>query len=107
MLSLALAHKWLGVDAGENGKGAKVGEAIAWMKDAQSRLEDMEDSAIREKMKGLGLGKGNEKRKEERRARQGRVERDIDDVGAWLKSYERENNSVSQVRMPLDFASVD
>lgn len=95
MLSVALARKWLGVDAGENGKGAKVGEAIAWMKDAQSRLEDMEDSAIREKMKGLGIGKGNEKRKEERKARQGRVERDIEDVAAWLKSYERENKSVS------------
>lgn len=96
MLSQALAHKWLAVDAGENGKGAKVGEAIAWCKDAQSRLESMEDSAVREKMKGLGLGKLNDRKKEERRARKGRVERDLEDVSAWVKSYTRQNDTVSQ-----------
>lgn len=96
MLSLALAHKWLGVDVGENGKDSrsKVGEAISWMKDALSRLEELEDSAVREKMKGLGIGKSNEKRKEERMARKSRVERDVEDVGAWLASYKRQNDSV-------------
>lgn len=95
LLSHALAYKWLGVDAGENGKGAKVGEAICLCRNAQSRLQDMEDGALREKMKGIGIGKSNEKRKEERKARQGRVERDLEDVTAWVKSYTRQNDSVS------------
>jgi hypothetical protein len=96
LLSQALAHKWLGVDAGENGKGARVGEAICLCKSAQSRLQDMEDGALREKMKGFGIGKSNEKRKEERKARKGRVERDLEDVIAWVKSYTRQNDTVSR-----------
>lgn len=95
ILSQALAHKWLGVDAGENGKGARIGEAIAWCKDAQTRLQVMEDSAVREKMKGLGIGKSNDRKKEERKARKGRVERDLEDVAAWVKTYTRQNDTVS------------
>lgn len=101
MLSQALAHKWLGVDAGENGKGAKIGEAIAWCKDAQTRLEVMEDGAVREKMKGLGLGKMNDRKKEERKARKGRVERDLEDIAAWVKSYSRQNDTVSASTLKL------
>lgn len=97
LLSQALAHKWLGVDAGENGKGVRIGEAIALCKYSQARLEDMEDGAVREKMKGLGIGRGNEKRKEERKARKGRVERDLEDIGAWVKSYTRQNDTVRPV----------
>jgi len=96
LLSQALAHKWLGVDAGENGKGSRVGEAIALCKYSQARLEEMEDGAVREKMKGLGIGRGNEKRKEERKARKGRVERDLEDIGAWVKSYTRQNDTVGR-----------
>lgn len=95
MLSQALAHKWLGVDAGENGKGARIGEAVAWCKDAQTRLEVMEDGAVREKMKGLGLGKLNDRKKEERKARKSRVERDLEDISAWVKSYARQNDTAS------------
>lgn len=95
ILASGLARKWLGVDAGENGKGAKVGEAIAWVKDAQTRLQELEDNAVREKMKGLSFGKGSEKRKEERRARKGRLERELDDVAAWIKSYQQMNDTVS------------
>lgn len=98
MLSQALAHKWLGVDAGENGKGSKIGEAIAWCKDAQTRLGAMEDGAVRERMKGLGLGKMNDRKKEERKARKGRVERDLEDITAWVKSYSRQNDTVSHIR---------
>jgi hypothetical protein len=58
--------------------------------------QDMEDGALREKMKGFGIGKSNEKRKEERKARKGRVERDLEDVIAWVKSYTRQNDTVSR-----------
>jgi len=94
LLASALAHKWLGVDAGENGKGAKVGEAIAWMKEAKIKLAELEDSAVREKMKGLGVGRANERKKEERRSRKGRVERELEDVGAWLRAYTKMNDTV-------------
>lgn len=92
LLASALAHKWLGVDAGENGK---VGEAIAWCREAKSKLEELEDGAVREKMKGLGMGKANDRKKDERRARKGRVERELEAVGAWIKSYSRMNDTVS------------
>jgi len=96
VLASGLARKWIGVDAGENGKGAKIGEAIAWVKEAQSRLSELEDGTVREKMKGLSFGKGSEKRKDERLARKGRLERELDDVGAWIRSYQRQNNTVGE-----------
>lgn len=95
ILAAGLARKWLGVDAGENGKGAKIGEALSWVKESQSRLQELEDGKVREKMKGLSFGKGGEKRKEERLARKGRLERELDDVGAWVKSYQQMNDTVS------------
>jgi hypothetical protein len=93
-VALALAHKWLGVDAGENGKGSKVGEAVAWVKESRARLDELDDGGMREKMKGFGLGKANERKKEERRARKGRVEREVEDVAAWLRAYTRMNDTV-------------
>lgn len=94
-LALALAHKWLGIDAGENGRGTKVGEALAWVKDAQDRLEDLEDSKMRTKLKGLSLGKSRERKKEERKVRMGRVERELEVVKAWVKAYQMMNDTVS------------
>ncbi|KAK8854775.1 pH-response regulator protein palC [Kwoniella newhampshirensis] len=99
-LAQALSHKWLGVDAGENGKGMKVGEAIAWCKDARGRLEELEDSKMRERMKGLSLGRSNERKKEERKARKGRVERGVEDVKAWVSSYTKQNDTVAFQPIP-------
>lgn len=95
ILASGLARKWLGVDAGENGKGAKTGEAVAWMKDAQVRLEELEGNAMREKMKGLSFGKDKERKRDERMARKGRLERELEVVAAWLRTYQRMNDTVS------------
>ena len=95
LLASALARKWLGVEAGENGKGQKVGEALAWVNCAQGLLEDLEGSAMRDKMKGLSVGKGNEKKKEERRVRKGRVGRELDDIKGWVSTYQGMNDRVS------------
>lgn len=100
-LATALGYKWLGIDAGENGKGEKVGEALAWTKEAQSRLGEMEDSKMREKMKGLGIGKSNERKKEERKARNSRVDREVEDIAAWVKAYSRMNDTVRQDTIEL------
>ncbi|WVR00020.1 pH-response regulator protein palC [Kwoniella sp. CBS 9459] len=102
-LSLALAHKWLGIDSGENGKGAKVGEALSWTRDALMRLEEMEDSRFKEKMKGLslgGIGKSGDKKKEERKARKGRVEREVEDTKAWVTAYTKMNDTVAFQPVP-------
>ncbi|WVQ74937.1 hypothetical protein IAR50_004545 [Cryptococcus sp. DSM 104548] len=101
-LALALAHKWLAVDLGENSKGTKIGEALAWIKDAQSRLEDLEDGKVRERIKGLALGKSGERKREERKARKGRVERELEVVRAWGKAYQKMNDTVAfQVVPPV------
>ncbi|ORX38531.1 hypothetical protein BD324DRAFT_578025 [Kockovaella imperatae] len=100
LLASALARKWLGVDAGENSKEPQTGEALAWVKDAQSRLEELEDSAVREKMKGFSLSRGGDKKKEARKARKGRVERELEDVRAWIASYQALNDKVSFQPVP-------
>lgn len=105
-LAQALAHKWLGVEVGESSKGRRVGEALGWTGDALKRLEEMEDGKMRERMKGLGLGKGNERKKEERRARKGRVERELDDVRGWMRNYKQINDTVSCAREALKDDSV-
>ena len=96
LVSSAIALKWLGVDAGELGHGARVGEAVAWMKESKQKLESLEDGAVREKMKGLGIGKANERKKEERKARKGRIETELDNVSAWMGAYSRINDTVSK-----------
>lgn len=93
VFSSALAHKWLAVEAGEAAKSQRVGESLAWLKEAQSRLRELEDGKMREKMKGLSLGRKS--RKEERSARKDRVERELEDMAAWARTYQRMNDTVS------------
>ena len=93
-----MSFKWYGVDAGENGKGARVGEALAWVKEARSKLEDLEDGKLRDKMKGLSFGRNKEKSKEERKARKGRVEREGEDAEAWIRAYQKMNDTVRLTR---------
>ncbi|EIW67251.1 hypothetical protein TREMEDRAFT_33779 [Tremella mesenterica DSM 1558] len=100
LLASALGYKWLGVDCGENGKGEKVGEALALLIEAKGRLEEMEDGKIRERMKGLSVGKGSERKKEERRGRKGRLERELEDVGAYIKAYKGINDTVAFQPIP-------
>lgn len=100
VLSAAMSLKWYGVDAGENGKGQRVGEALAWVKEARGRLEELEDGKLRDKMKGLSFGKNKEKVKEERRNRRGRVEREVEDAEAWIRAYQKMNDTVSTTPDP-------
>ena len=94
LVTSGVARKWLGVDAGENGRGEKIGEALAWVKLAKESLEQLEDSAVKEKMKALSFGKGSKGRKDERALRRSRVERQLDDTLAWLRSYQQQNDTV-------------
>lgn len=82
----ALAHKWLGVDAGESGVREKGGEAVAWLLWAKKELEDMKES-------GLGIAVGRDR---EKRGRKGRVADELESVGVFLKHYKKINDSVSR-----------
>ena len=101
LLASASAHRWLGIDAGENGKGQKVGEALALLKEAQSRLTDLEDTKMRERMKGLSIGKGGDQKKEQRKARRGRIDREIEECAAYIKAYKGINETVSRGILPV------
>lgn len=92
LLASALAHKWLGIDAGSD----KTGLAIAWLTEARKRVEVLEESKVREKMKGLSLGLGKDKKQKEevRRQRRGRVEWEKDGLDEWLKMLSRMNDTV-------------
>jgi hypothetical protein len=81
----ALAHKWLGVDAGESGAQEKGGEAVAWLLWAKKELEDMKEG-------GLGRAVGRDR---EKRGRKGRVADELENVDVFLKYYKKINDSVS------------
>jgi len=82
----ALARKWLGVDAGENGGSPKGGEAVAFLAWAKKELEELKDG-------GRGLGIGKDKEKKERR--RDKVLEELDSVTVFWKYYKKLNDSVS------------
>jgi hypothetical protein len=83
----ALARKWLGVDAGENGGAQKGGEAVAFLAWAKKELEELKNG-------GRGLGIGRDKEKKERR--KDKVMEALDSVTVFWKHYKKLNDSVSQ-----------
>lgn len=82
----ALARKWLGVDAGENGGTPKGGEAVAFLAWAKKGLEDLKDG-------GRGLGIGKDKDKKERR--KDKVLEELETINVFWKHYKKVNDSVS------------
>lgn len=82
----ALARKWLGVDAGENGGTVKAGEAVAFLAWAKKELEELKDG-------GRGLGIGREKEKKERR--KDKVMEELESVTVFWTHYKKINDSVS------------
>lgn len=85
----ALARKWLGVDAGENGGHTKGGEAVGYLIWAKKELEELKDG-------GLGIGK--EKEKKDRK--KDRVKEELNAVNVFLKHYKKINDSVSHFLLP-------
>lgn len=83
----ALARKWLGVDAGENGGPQKGGEAVAFLVWAKKELEELKDG-------GRGFGIGREKEKKDRR--KDKVMEELERVTMFWKHYKKLNDSVSQ-----------
>lgn len=75
----ALSRKWLGVDAGESAGGERIGEAIAWLKDAKATLAEGSRGPVGKLSKSKVEGKWKE---------------ELDSVNAFLSAYEKSNNSV-------------
>jgi hypothetical protein len=69
----ALARKWLGVDAGENGGTDRGGDAVGFLIWAKKELEEL---------------KGRKK---------DRVSDELETVNVFLKHYKKVNDSVSRV----------
>ena len=85
-LHTGLAHKWLGVFAGEKGGPEKGGEAVGFLAWAKKELEDLKDSG-----KTLAIGKG-EKEKHERRKT--KLTDEIATVTLFYKQYKQMNDAV-------------
>jgi hypothetical protein len=66
----ALAHKWLGVDAGENGGTDRGGDAVGFLTWSKKELEEL---------------KGR---------RKDRITEELETVSAFLKHYKKLNDSV-------------
>lgn len=94
-LSSALAHKWLGVDAGELGgavgKTGKAGEGVGWLRWAKAELEELKkDSGSHH---GLSyISSASKERKE-------RLLEELQGVSAFLNQYQKMNDSVRVLRL--------
>ncbi|TFY53825.1 hypothetical protein EVJ58_g9223, partial [Rhodofomes roseus] len=80
----ALAHKWLGVDAGENGDTAKAGEAVAFLAWAKKELEDL---------RGGANVMSSDREKDMRERRKEKVVQELESVSVFLKGYKNMNDT--------------
>ncbi|ETW80971.1 hypothetical protein HETIRDRAFT_385645, partial [Heterobasidion irregulare TC 32-1] len=87
----ALAHKWLGVDAGETPGSTRLGEAVAFLAWSKKELDELKDA---------GKGGGKEDGKEGKRERKERVVEEIESVSVFLKHYKKLNDSLSFQPVP-------
>ena len=81
--ALALAHKWLGVDAGES--GTRGGDSVAFLKWAKAELEGLKGGG-----KKVSLGRASDNQK----AAKNRISDELDTVNVFLKHYQKLNDSV-------------
>ncbi|KZT71802.1 hypothetical protein DAEQUDRAFT_723894 [Daedalea quercina L-15889] len=87
----ALAHKWLGVDAGDNGATSQAGVAVAFLMWAKKELEDL---------KGGPSVMGVDREKDMRERRRERVAEELESVGVFLKGYRNMNDTVAFQPVP-------
>jgi hypothetical protein len=83
----ALARKWLGVDAGENGNTDRGGEAVGFLGWAKKELEELKDGG-----KGISMGKGDRGMKDRMKEK---VNDELEKVNLFFKHYKKVNDSVS------------
>lgn len=91
----AMAHKWLGVDAGENHIDTKGGEAVGYLTWAKKELEDLKDGGTK--------GGGKEEGKDGKKERKEGVVGELESVALFLRHYKKLNDSVGLCRDLLRF----
>lgn len=84
--SIALAHKWLGVDAGENGTPSKAGVAIGFLQWACAELESLRSSA-----RTVSLDKDKRDRV---RASKDTINSELQSATTFLKQYKKMNDTL-------------
>lgn len=92
-VALGLAHKWLGVDAGES--GSRSGHAVAFLELARNELEGLKDAG-----KKVSLGKGSDNQKPKRN----RIANELESVTTFLKNYQKLNDTVRRSGLFLPFS---
>lgn len=75
------------MDAGENGKSEKGGDAVGFLAWAKKELEELKDS-----WRGIGAVTGDKEMKE---AMKLKVNDELASVGVFYKYYKKVNDSVS------------
>jgi hypothetical protein len=95
-LHAALAHSWLGVDAGEassrSGSGPRTGEAVGFLAWARAELDALKDGGA--KGAGPSVGDAGDREREMRDARRAVVRAERAAVESFLVAYTRENDTV-------------
>lgn len=98
----ALAHKWLGVDAGESNQGSDgSGTAVGFLTWAKKDLDELKSGG------GGGITMASDREKIMRDARRARVHHELESVGVFLKGYKRMNDSVSALFSKSDAACTE
>jgi len=87
-----LAHKWLGVDAGER---SQAGESVGFLSWAKQELADLKDT----NGKSLSVN-ASDREKEMREWRKARLAQETECVAAFLKGYQKMNDSVVFQEVP-------
>lgn len=98
----AMAHKWLGVDAGEKGGTEKAGEAVAFLQWARKELEELKDGG-----KFVAIGAAEKDKTEKRKDK---INSELAIVNVFYKYYQKMNDTVcvlsSHPQMPNQFISL-
>ncbi|GBE80611.1 hypothetical protein BKA93DRAFT_819443 [Sparassis latifolia] len=87
----ALAHKWLGVDAGEHGGTSQCGHAVGFLVWAKKELEELKS--------GGGVME-TEREKQMRERRREKVAEELERVTVFLKGYKTINDTVAFQPVP-------
>ncbi|KAH8108008.1 hypothetical protein BXZ70DRAFT_903407 [Cristinia sonorae] len=94
----ALAHKWLGVDAGENGGTAQGGIAVGFLAWTKKELEELKSGGLSHGgVAGIGI---TDREKDVKEARKATVIAEIGKVDTFLKGYKRMNDTVAFQTVP-------
>ncbi|THH28751.1 hypothetical protein EUX98_g5447 [Antrodiella citrinella] len=94
----AMSHKWLGVDAGENGGTTQGGVAVGFLAWAKKELDDLKSGGLSHgAVAGIGI---TDREKDIREARRTVILAELGKVETFLKGYKRMNDTLNYQTVP-------